>query len=110
MVAGPAFLQFPALRVEGVVIFPHLQHLLSPEYDQCLIQWQPQHLIRCQQLAFPDGMRLPVLRRVIRHPPGIELLCQAGYGHADFTGAVRDELRRQFVGAAQEQLGARNSR
>ena len=105
MVAGPAFLQLPALRVEGIVIFPHFQHLLSPEDDQRLVQRQPQHLVRRQELALPDGVRLPVLRCVIRYPPGVELLRLAGYGYADLAGAVGDELRRQLVGAAQEELG-----
>ena len=105
MVTGPAFLQLPALRVEGVVIFPHLQHLLPPEDDQRLVQRQPQHLVRRQELALPDGVRLPVFRRVVGYPPGVELLRLAGHGYADLAGAVGDELRRQFVGAAQEELG-----
>ena len=90
--------------MEGVVIFPHLQHLLPPQDNQRFIQREAQHLIRRHQFPLPDRMGFPVLWCVIGYPPGIELLCLAGDCHADFPGAVADKFGGQLIRASKEKL------
>ena len=67
--------EFLCIRMQGEIIFFHLEHFLASEDDQCGIQREPENLIGSEQFPFPDRLGFPVLRRIVVNPPGIELLC-----------------------------------
>ena len=92
--------QLFGIRMQCVVVFLYLQHFLSPENNEGSIQWEPQDLIRRQELPLADGLGFPVLRRVVRHPPGIELLRFRTDTHRYVSGARTDKFSRYFVRAS----------
>lgn len=78
--------------------------LSAPQDNQRFIQREAQHLISSHQFPLSDRVGFPVLRRIVGYPPGIELLCLAGYCHADLPGAVADKFGCQLIRASKEKL------
>ena len=96
-------MQLLCFGVLGIVVFINLQYISSAEDDQCPVNIHPQYFVHGHQLPLAHAAGLPVLRGIVGDAPCAQLLGLAGDSNGRFAGAVRDKLRGQGIGAAQEQ-------